>query len=105
MPALVLLLRTAAKTGLTDALSQALGPGGNRCPITIQVESSSTTPRHWHSVVTASPTSPSSGLGAPPEVFGPVASDPTVSRLTVTLSADADTALAAIEGARAATRN
>jgi hypothetical protein len=37
-------------------------------------------------------------------LFGPVASDPTVSRLVDTLAADADHALAAIETARAQAR-
>jgi hypothetical protein len=39
-----------------------------------------------------------------PAVFGPVASDPTVSRLITTLAVDADAALAAIDRARAAAR-
>jgi hypothetical protein len=43
-------------------------------------------------------------LRAAPEVFGPVASDPTVSRLIDTLAADAPAALAAIASARSATR-
>jgi Transposase DDE domain group 1 len=43
-------------------------------------------------------------LRAEPGVFGRVASDPTVSRLIDTLAADADRALGAIEGARAAAR-
>ena len=43
-------------------------------------------------------------LRAQPAVFGPVASDPTVSRLVDTLAADADRALAAIDTARAAAR-
>lgn len=41
---------------------------------------------------------------AQPDLFGPVASDPTVSRLIGLLAADADAALAAISGARAAAR-
>ncbi len=41
---------------------------------------------------------------AQPEVFGPVASDPTVSRLVATLAADAADAVAAIRTARAAAR-
>jgi len=41
---------------------------------------------------------------AQPELFGTVASDPTVSRLIDTLSGDADAAVAAIRGARAAAR-
>jgi len=43
-------------------------------------------------------------LRAQPGVFGPVASDPTVSRLIARLAKDADTALAAITGARASAR-
>jgi hypothetical protein len=43
-------------------------------------------------------------LRSEPAVFGPVASDPTVSRLVDTLAEDADRALVAIETARAAAR-
>jgi hypothetical protein len=43
-------------------------------------------------------------LRAQPGVFGPVASDPTVSRLIARLAEDADAALAAIMSARAAAR-
>jgi hypothetical protein len=43
-------------------------------------------------------------LRAAPEVFGPVASDPTVSRLIDTLAADAQAALAAVAAARATAR-
>jgi hypothetical protein len=43
-------------------------------------------------------------LRAHPQVFGPVASDPTVSRLIDTLAADAPAALAAINAARAVAR-
>jgi hypothetical protein len=43
-------------------------------------------------------------LRAQPGVFGPVASDPTVSRLIATLAKDVDGALAAITSARAAAR-
>ena len=39
---------------------------------------------------------------AQPEVFGPVASDPTVSRLVAALAGDVDAAIAAIRAARAA---
>ncbi|GFG51099.1 hypothetical protein MAGR_25400 [Mycolicibacterium agri] len=41
---------------------------------------------------------------AQPELFGPVASDPTVSRLIATLAGDVDAAIAAIRRARAAAR-
>src|SRR3954453_4288424 len=43
-------------------------------------------------------------LRAHPQVFGPVASDPTVSRLIDTLAADAPAALTAIHAARATAR-
>jgi hypothetical protein len=43
-------------------------------------------------------------LRAQPELFGPVASDPVVSRLVARLAADAPRALKAIRGARAAAR-
>ena len=43
-------------------------------------------------------------LRAQPGVFGPVASDPTVSRLITTMAADVDAALAAITTARAVAR-
>jgi hypothetical protein len=43
-------------------------------------------------------------LRGAPEVFGPVASDPTVSRLITLLAGDADRALGAIDAARAAAR-
>jgi hypothetical protein len=43
-------------------------------------------------------------LRGAPAVFGPVASDPTVSRLVATLAGDPDRALAAIDTARAAAR-
>lgn len=43
-------------------------------------------------------------LAAAPEVFGPVASDPTVSRAIAALAADETRVLAAIAGARLAAR-
>jgi Transposase DDE domain group 1 len=43
-------------------------------------------------------------LRAQPELFGPVASDPTISRLLDTMGAEADAVIAAIRGARAAAR-
>jgi hypothetical protein len=43
-------------------------------------------------------------LRAQPELFGPVASDPVVSRLVTRLAADAPRALKAIRAARAAAR-
>lgn len=43
-------------------------------------------------------------LRAQPGMFGPVAADPTVSRLITRLAKDADDAVAAISAARAAAR-
>lgn len=43
-------------------------------------------------------------MRAEPAVFGPVASDPTVSRTIATLAADAGKVLAAIDRARAVSR-
>jgi hypothetical protein len=89
----ILLLRTEA-VGLDVALSQAVVPWRRR------------TARHdAGKVLLGLAVSLAVGgdcladlaqLGAAPEVFGPVASDPTVSRLVDALAADAPAALAAI---------
>jgi len=98
----VLLTRTAATVGLGQALTAALAPW--RRP----------TARHDPGKVLLDlAISLAMGgdcladigqLRAHPQVFGPVASDPTVSRLIGTLAADAPAALAAIHAARAAAR-
>jgi hypothetical protein len=99
----VLLTRTAATVGLGQALTAALAPW--RRP----------TARHDPGKVLLDlAISLAMGgdcladigqLRAHPQVFGPVASDPTVSRLIGTLAADAPAALAAIHAARAAARS
>lgn len=91
----VLLLLTAEKTGLTDTLSTALAQW--RKPLY----------RHDPGKI-ALDLAVSLALGgdcladiaqvrAYPEMFGPIASDPTVSRLVSVLAADADAALSAID--------
>jgi Transposase DDE domain group 1 len=99
----VLLTRTAATVGLDQALTAALAPW--RRP----------TARHDPGKVLLDlAISLAMGgdcladigqLRAHPQAFGPVASDPTVSRLIDTLAADAPAALAAIHAARAAARS
>ena len=99
----VLLTRTAATVGLDQALTDALAPW--RQP----------TARHDPGKVLLDlAISLAMGgdcladigqLRAHPQVFGPVASDPTVSRLIDTLAADVPAALAAIHAARAAARS
>ncbi|WP_093803855.1 IS1380 family transposase [Streptomyces sp. Wb2n-11] len=99
----VLLVKTACKTGLDQAISRALAPWrkpravhdpgkilldvalavalGGDCPADVAM------------------------LRAEPAVFGPVASDPTVSRLIDTLAASGEKALQAVRSARAEVRN
>jgi hypothetical protein len=98
----VLLLRTAEAVGLDAALSQALEPW--RRPLA----------RHDPGKILLDPAvsltvggdclADLAQLRSAPEVFGPVASDPTVSRLIDTLAAEAPAALAAIASARATAR-
>ncbi|EKT82561.1 putative transposase [Rhodococcus opacus M213] len=98
----VLLLRTAEKTGLTDALSVALSlwrkPLSRHDPGKIMLDLAVALALGGDCLADIAQ------LRAHPEVFGPVASDPTVSRLIATLAADADMALSAIDAARAAVR-
>lgn len=97
-----MLLQTAAVSGLAEQLSAALAPWRPaRCV--------------YDPGKTVLDLAVAIGLGgdcladiavvrAQPELFGPVASDPTVSRLIDTLAADPDRAVAAIRAARAAAR-
>lgn len=98
----VLLLRTAEKTGLTSALSKALTPW--RKPLSRHDPGKVVLDLATALTLGGDCLADIAQLRAHPEVFGTVASDPTVSRLITTLAADADTALAAITGARAAAR-
>lgn len=98
----VLLLRTADKTGLGAALSGALAPWrkplASHDPGKIVLDLAVTLALGGDCLADIAQ------LRAYPEVFGPVASDPTVSRLVATLAADAPAALAAINAARRAAR-
>ncbi|OYD61199.1 DDE family transposase [Rhodococcus sp. OK302] len=98
----VTLIRTAEKTGLTAALSEALSPW--RKP---------TAHHDPGKIILDLALSPAVGgdcladiatLREQPAVFGPVASDATVSRLITRLAADGPAALSAINSARAAAR-
>ncbi len=97
-----LLLRTAQTVGLTGALSEALmrwrRPLARHDPGKIVLDLAVSL------AIGGDCLADIGQLRAAPEVFGPVASDPTVSRLIDTLAADASAALAAIAAARATAR-
>jgi len=81
-------VETARRSGLSRQLSKRLGPWRR--------------PRATHDP--AKIMLDLAVLGAQPGVFGPVASDPTVSRLIATLAEDVDATLGAITAARATAR-
>lgn len=97
-----LLLRTAEKTGLASALSESLTlwrkPLARHDPGKIVLDLAVALALGGDCLADLAQ------LRAHPELFGPVASDPTVSRLIAALAADAPTALSAINTARAAAR-
>jgi hypothetical protein len=98
----VLLLRTAEAVGLDAALSQAIKPW--RRPLARHDPGKILLDLAVSLAVGGDCLADLAQLRAAPEVFGPVASDPTVSRLIDTLAADAPAALAAIASARAVAR-
>jgi hypothetical protein len=98
----VLLLRTAQTVGLVSALSDALGPW--RRPTARHDPGKVLLDLAVSLAVGGDCLADVAQLRGAPEVFGLVASDPTVSRLIDALAADAPAALAAIAAARAATR-
>ena len=98
----VLLLRTAQAVGLTAALSQAVAPW--RRPLARHDPGKVLLDLAVSLAVGGDCLADLAQLRAAPEVFGPVASDPTVSRLIDTLAGDAPAALAAIARARAVAR-
>ena len=98
----VLLLRTAQTVGLVSALSDALGPW--RRPTALHDPGKVLLDLAVSLAVGGDCLADVAQLRGAPEVFGLVASDPTVSRLIDALAADAPAALAAIAAARAATR-
>jgi hypothetical protein len=98
----VLLVRVAERTGLIHALSTGLArwrkPLASHDPGKVVLDLAVALALGGDCLADVAQ------LRAHPEVFGPVASDPTVSRLIATLAADAPTALSAINAARAAAR-
>jgi hypothetical protein len=99
----VLLTRTAATVGLDRALSAALAPW--RRPLTRHDPGKVLLDLAMSLAMGGDCLADMAQLGAHPEVFGPVASDPTVSRLVDALAADAPAALAAIDAARTVARS
>jgi hypothetical protein len=98
----VVLLRTAEVVGLDAALSAALAPW--RRPLARHDPGKIVLDLAVSLAIGGDCLADLAQLRAAPEVFGPVASDPTVSRLIDALAADAPAALAAIAAARAAAR-
>lgn len=98
----VLLLRTAEKSGLAVGLSQALTPW--RKPLASHDPGKILLDLAVAVATGGDCLADLAQLRQYPGVFGPVASDPTVSRLITDLAADAPHALAAINTARAAAR-
>jgi hypothetical protein len=99
----VLLTRTAATVGLDTVLSAALSPW--RRPTARHDPGKVVLDLAMSLAMGGDCLADIAQLRAHPQVFGPVASDPTVSRLIDTLAADAPAALAAINAARAAARS
>src|SRR4051794_11660117 len=98
----VLLLRTAQTVGLVSVLSDALGPW--RRPTARHDPGKVLLDLAVSLAVGGDCLADVAKLRSAPEVFGLVASYPTVSRLVDALAADAPAALAAIAAARAMTR-
>jgi hypothetical protein len=98
----VLLRRTAELSGLGRALSAALSPWrGDRAthdPGKVLLDVATAVALGGDCLADIAV------VRSQPEVFGPVASDPTVSRLVAALAGDVDAATAAIRAARAAAR-
>ncbi|MBY3554074.1 IS1380 family transposase [Modestobacter lapidis] len=96
------LLRTAQEVGLTSALAEALTPW--RKPLARHDPGKIVLDLAVSLAIGGDCLADLAQLRAAPEVFGLVASDPTVSRCIAALAADAPAALAAINTARAAAR-
>ena len=95
-------LRTAEKTGLTTALSTALGRW--RRPLATHDPGKIIADLAVAIAIGGDCLADINQVRADPAVFGLVASDPTVSRLITTLATDAPAALSAVNAARAAAR-
>lgn len=98
----VILIRTAEKTGLTTALSEALSPW--RKPTAQHDPGKILLDLALSLAVGGDCLADIATLREQPAVFGPVASDATVSRLITGLAADVPAALSAINSARAVAR-
>ena len=98
----VLLVETARRSGLAQGLSRLLGPW--RLPLATHDPGKIVADLAVAVALGGDAACDIAVLRAQPGVFGPVASDPTVSRLIGRLAADADDALAAISAARAGAR-
>src|SRR4051794_12189192 len=98
----VLLLRTAETVGLDAALSEAGRPWWR--PLARHDPGKVLLDQAVSLAIGGDCLADLAQLRSAPEVFGPVASDPTVSRLVDRLAADAPAALAAIAAARATAR-
>ena len=98
----VLLVETARKTGLDQAISTALMPW--RRPRAVHDPGKILLDLALAVAVGGDCLADVGMLRAEPAVFGPVASDPTVSRLVDTLAAAGPKALSAIRAARAEVR-
>jgi hypothetical protein len=98
----VLLLRAAEKTGLAAALTTELAP--YRKPLARHDPGKIVLDLAVSLAIGGDCLADIAQLRAHPEIFGAVAADPTVSRLISALAGDANTALAAINRARAAAR-
>ena len=98
----VLLVETARRSGLARELSRRLGPW--RLPLATHDPGKIVADLAIAVALGGDAACDVAVLRAQPGVFGPVASDPTVSRLITRLAADADDVLAAIAAARAAAR-
>ena len=97
-----LLLRTAQTIGLAAALSEALAPWCK--PLAVHDPAKIVLDLAVSLAIGGDCLADIAQLRAAPEVFGLVASDPTVSRCIDALAADAPVALAAINTARATAR-
>jgi hypothetical protein len=98
----VLLVETARRSGLAQGLSRLLGPW--RLPLARHDPGKIVADLAIAVALGGDAACDVAVLRAQPGVFGPVASDPTVSRLITRLATDADGALAAIAAARAGAR-
>jgi Transposase DDE domain group 1 len=98
----VLLVETARRSGLSEQLRRLLGRW--RLPLAIHDPGKIVTDLAIAVALGGDAACDVAVLRAQPGVFGPVASDPTVSRLITRLAVDADDVLTAISAARAGAR-